>query len=155
MSPQPRVLDLATTMGGKDQSLPAGLKEEEVPLGSDELLNELIATQQREADFESQLEKDIMQEEQQGTSSGPATDQAPVLVPVVSRDIKADVALPRRGKVLGRSRTSSLVGSNDDRLRDLAHPIPPVLTTDDAQEMAQRFTDKLQQCCMPLDTILK
>ena len=165
LSPETRRLDIAQTIGKKDQSLPDGMKEEETPLGSDELLNELIATQEREGKFEDQLEKDILNEakadEQVDQAAPPQSadtetnSKGPALVPALTREIKADVALPRRARKLRRSRTSSLVEADDARLKDLAHPIPPVMGTDDEREMIQRFTDKVHQCSMPADVIVK
>jgi len=160
-SSSPRAsLDVASTIGKKDQSLPDGLEAEEKPLGSDELLDELIAAQRRESEFESQLETDILNEIGTGLGGGQATgdsssDKPPVLVPAMARDIKADLVLPKRARKIRRSRTSSLVEADDSRLVELSHPIPPVLGTQDEREMVQRFTDKVQQCSMPLDTIMR
>jgi hypothetical protein len=77
-----------------------------------------------------------------GDDDGPA--KAPVLVPAIARDIKSDVALPRRDRRLQRSRTSSLVDYVDDAsLRELARPIEPVLTAPEPREALRRFIDKV------------
>lgn len=156
-------IDIATTIGTKDQRVPPGLVEKREPLDSEELLDELIATSRREAIVDQQLEQDILDGVENPSpghspthSKGPEDENGKklVLVPTVVRDIKADVAMPRRKRVLRRSATSSLALEDDKRLRELARPIEPVLSATDDDEMARRFTDKLHQCSMPLDQIV-
>ena len=158
-------LNIPQTIGTLDQSIPAELAEKKDPLDSEELLEELVATARREAIIDKQFEQDILDgvenspvHSPKSSASSPGrhlANKPMVLVPAVPRDIKADVTLPRRKRQLRRSGTSSLVDIDDQRLKELARPIDPVLTTNEEVEMRRRFTDKLQQCAMSLDQFVR
>ena len=207
-------LDIAATMGTKDQREPdvvVKLKEEEAAerghdasgLGSEELLDELIASQRRESIIQDQMEQDILEDattsatnnnktnsakkivapggatttdldpatSTNANTEGPATDstgngngngKSAVLVPAMARDIKSDVALPKRPKMLQRSRTKTLLekeskakAERELRYSELSHPIEPILSARTDEEMLERFAEKVEQCSMPLDVFLK
>lgn len=94
-------------------------------------------------------------------NKGPAQDNdalndSNVLIPAMAKDIKADIALPKRRVKLQRSRTSALVDVGDRRLSELSHAISSVLSVDiDTHEMLRRFTDKLHQCSMSVEAMLR
>jgi hypothetical protein len=177
-----RDFDMASTIGTKDQRTQGNLqidehdsssspvRERANSIGSDELLDELIASQRRENIIQGQMEEELIANTKSGDTSpvssiarnkGPAQDNdalndSNVLIPAMAKDIKADIALPKRRAKLQRSRTSALVDLDDRRLSELSHVISSVLSVDiDTHEMLRRFTDKLHQCSMSVEAMLR